>query len=122
MVTPLLEIAPRLHLPDGTRVTRDNATIGPVVGDLGAVPDVGALHNDPVLPGEWVDVADGTRDQDVVAGWDPQLMLISARSSSRPIFRFAGIPTSPTRPPTRSGCRRSSRSWCPRATGPELST
>ncbi|MEI7814756.1 MAG: 2-amino-4-hydroxy-6-hydroxymethyldihydropteridine diphosphokinase [Coriobacteriia bacterium] len=76
VVTPLLEIAPRIQLPDGTRVTRDNATIGPVIGDLGPVPDVGALHNDPVLPGEWVDVADGTRDQDVVAGWDPQLMLV----------------------------------------------
>ena len=76
VVTPLLEIAPRIQLPDGTRVTRDGATVGPVIGDLGAVPDVGALHNDPVLPGEWVDVADGTRDQDVVAGWDPQLMLI----------------------------------------------
>jgi 2-amino-4-hydroxy-6-hydroxymethyldihydropteridine diphosphokinase len=76
VVTPLLEIAPGVQLPDGTSVTRDNATVGPVVGDLGPIPDVGALHNDPVLPGEWVDVADGTRDQDVVAGWDPQLMLI----------------------------------------------
>jgi 2-amino-4-hydroxy-6-hydroxymethyldihydropteridine diphosphokinase len=86
VVTPLLEIAPRIQLPDGTRVTRDGATVGPVIGDLGALPDVGALHNDPVLPGEWVDVADGTRDQDVVAGWDPQLMLI------REILEQAEIP------------------------------
>ena len=47
VVTPLLEIAPRIHLPDGTRVVRDQATFGRVTGDLGAIPDVGALHNDP---------------------------------------------------------------------------
>jgi 2-amino-4-hydroxy-6-hydroxymethyldihydropteridine diphosphokinase len=86
VVTPLLEIAPRVHLPDGTLVTREGATAGAVIGDLGAIPDVGALHNDPVLPGEWVDVADGSRDQDVVAGWDPQLMLI------REILEQAEIP------------------------------
>ena len=86
VVTPLLEIAPRIHLPDGTRVSRQNATVGTVVGDLGPVPDVGALHNDPVLPGEWVDVADGSRDQDVVAGWDPQLMLV------REVLEQAEIP------------------------------
>ena len=39
-----------------------------------------------MLPGEWVDVADGTRDQDVVAGWDPELMLI------REILEQADIP------------------------------
>jgi 2-amino-4-hydroxy-6-hydroxymethyldihydropteridine diphosphokinase len=76
VVTPLLDIAPRIHLPDGTRVSRSNATVGAVIGDLGPLPDIGALHNDPVLPGDWVDVADGTRDQDIVAGWDPQLMLV----------------------------------------------
>ena len=86
VVTPLLEIAPRIHLPDGTRVSRENATVGTVIGDLGPVPDVGALHNDPVLPGEWVDVADGSRDQDVVAGWDPQLMLV------REVLEQAEIP------------------------------
>jgi 2-amino-4-hydroxy-6-hydroxymethyldihydropteridine diphosphokinase len=86
VVTPLLEVAPRIHLPDGTRVSHDAATVGKVINDLGAIPDVGALHNDPVLPGEWVDVADGTRDQDVVAGWDPQLMLI------REILEQADIP------------------------------
>jgi 2-amino-4-hydroxy-6-hydroxymethyldihydropteridine diphosphokinase len=86
VVTPLLEIAPRIHLPDGTRVSRENATVGEVIGDLGAVPDVGALHNDPVLPGEWVDIADGNRDQDVVAGWDPQLMLV------REVLEQAEIP------------------------------
>jgi 2-amino-4-hydroxy-6-hydroxymethyldihydropteridine diphosphokinase len=86
VVTPLLEIAPRIHLPNGTRVSRDQATVGPVIGNLGTLPDVGALHNDPVLPGEWVDIADGTRDQDVVAGWDPQLMLI------REILEQAEIP------------------------------
>ncbi len=86
VVTPLLEIAPRLHLPDGTRVSRDDVTVGAVVADLGVIPDVGALHNDPVLPVEWVDVADGARDQDVVAGWDPELMLV------REVLEQADIP------------------------------
>jgi 2-amino-4-hydroxy-6-hydroxymethyldihydropteridine diphosphokinase len=35
VVTPLLEIAPDAALPDGTRVTREHADAGPVVGDLG---------------------------------------------------------------------------------------
>ena len=86
VVTPLLEIAPRLHLPDGSRIAREAATVGVVLGELGAIPDVGALHNDPVLPGEWVDIADGALDQDVVAGWDPQLML------KREILEEAQIP------------------------------
>ena len=86
VVTPLLEIAPRLHLPDGRRVTKDNATEGAVVGDLGAIPDLGALHNEPVMPGEWRDIAEGTTDQDVVAGWDPQLML------KREVLEEAEIP------------------------------
>jgi 2-amino-4-hydroxy-6-hydroxymethyldihydropteridine diphosphokinase len=38
VVTPLLEIAPDVALPDGTPVTRLHATAGPVVGDLGPVP------------------------------------------------------------------------------------
>jgi len=86
VVTPLLAIAPRIHLPNGTPVLRENATVGPVIDDLGPVPDVGALHNDPVLPGEWVDIADGSRDQDVVAGWDPKLMLV------REVLEQAEIP------------------------------
>ena len=86
VVTPLLEIAPRIHLPDGTKVLRENATVGVVVADLGPVPDLGTLHNDPVLPGEWVDVIDGARDQDVVAGWDPMLGL------AREVLEQAEIP------------------------------
>lgn len=86
VVVPLLDIAPRLHLPDGTLLTREGADEGPIVADLGELPDVGALHNDPVLVTEWVDVADGSYDQDVVAGWDPQLML------KREILEEAEIP------------------------------
>ena len=88
VVVPLLDIAPRLHLPDGTRLTREDADEGPIVSDLGELPDVGALHNEPVLATEWVDVADGSYDQDVVAGWDPQLML------KREILEEAEIPYS----------------------------
>lgn len=86
VVTPLLEVAPRLHLPDGRLVTHEAATFGTVVGDLGAIPDLGALHNEPVLAKEWVDIAEGTTDQDVVAGWDPQLML------KREVLEEAEIP------------------------------
>jgi 2-amino-4-hydroxy-6-hydroxymethyldihydropteridine diphosphokinase len=35
VVTPLLEIAPDAALPDGTRVSREHASAGRVVGDLG---------------------------------------------------------------------------------------
>lgn len=37
-VVPLLEIAPDATLPDGTPVTRDAATLGRIIGDLGPVP------------------------------------------------------------------------------------
>lgn len=38
VVTPLLEIAPHVTLPDGTPVMRLDATEGRIVGDLGPVP------------------------------------------------------------------------------------
>jgi hypothetical protein len=38
VVTPLLEIAPLATYPDGSPVTRERATLGPVVGVLGPVP------------------------------------------------------------------------------------
>jgi len=76
VVTPLLDIAPSVTLPDGTPLVEDDATVGRIIGELGPVPDLGALHNDPVLAGEWVEVAEGAVDQDVVAGWDPKLMLV----------------------------------------------
>jgi 2-amino-4-hydroxy-6-hydroxymethyldihydropteridine diphosphokinase len=38
VVTPLLQIAPAITLPDGTRVTGERAVLGRVVGDLGPVP------------------------------------------------------------------------------------
>jgi 2-amino-4-hydroxy-6-hydroxymethyldihydropteridine diphosphokinase len=86
VVTPLLEIAPRLHLPDGTRVTHEGATVGLVVDELGPIPDLGRLTNEPVLAPDWVPVAESTREQDVVAGWDARLQF------QREVLEEAGIP------------------------------
>lgn len=86
VVTPLLEIAPRLHLPDGARVMHDGATVGRVVDELGPIPDLGRLVNDPLLAGEWVEVAHSAREQDLVAGWDAHLQF------RREVLDEAGIP------------------------------
>ena len=86
VVTPLLQIAPRLHLPNGTPVLHENATIGLVVDDLGPLPDLGRLTNAPVLAPDWVPVAESSREQDLVAGWDAKIML------QREVLEEAGIP------------------------------
>jgi 2-amino-4-hydroxy-6-hydroxymethyldihydropteridine diphosphokinase len=86
VVVPLLDIAPRLHLPDGTLVTREGATVGEIVGDLGPVADLGVMRNDPALASEWVEVATCDGGSDVVAGWD------AAISIQREVLEDAGIP------------------------------
>lgn len=75
VVTPLLEVTPRLHLPNGDRISRASATVGKVVRDLGPIPDPGEACNEPVFADAWVTVAEGSRDQDVMAGWDSGLMF-----------------------------------------------
>jgi hypothetical protein len=47
VVTPLLEVAPEVTLPDGSPVTRGGATLGRVSGVLGAIPGFEAI-----TPGE----------------------------------------------------------------------
>lgn len=75
VVTPLLEVSPRLHLPDGSRLSRSSATVGPVVRDMGPIPDPGEATNEPVFADAWAVVAEGARDQDVMAGWDSGLIF-----------------------------------------------
>lgn len=86
VVTPLLEVTPRLHLPDGSRISRAAATVGKVTRDLGPIPDPGEACNEPVFADAWVAVAEGARDQDVMAGWDSGLMF------KREALDEAGIP------------------------------
>lgn len=86
VVTPLLEIAPRLHLPDGTRVKHEGATVGRIVDELGPIPDLGRLTNEPVLAQNWVPVAENSREQDLLAGWDAKLQF------QREVLEEAGIP------------------------------
>jgi len=75
VVTPLLEIAPRTELPDGTMLKRSEAPVGTVLRDYGSIPDTGAEHNMPVEEVEWVTVAEGGWAQDAVAGFDIGLRL-----------------------------------------------
>ena len=86
VVTPLLEVSPRLHLPDGSRLSRAGATVGAVIRDLGPIPDPGESTNEPVFADEWVAVAESAMDQDVVAGWDSGLIF------KREALDEAGIP------------------------------
>lgn len=86
VVVPLLDIAPRLHMPDGTLISREFATVGAVIGDLGPVADLGASRNDPVIASDWVEVASCEAGQDVVTGWDAAISL------QREVLEDAGIP------------------------------
>jgi hypothetical protein len=86
VVVPLLDIAPRIQLPDGTTVTREGAGVGPVVGELGAIEDLGVEDNAPVVAADWVEVASCDAGQDVVTGWD------AAISFQREVLKDSGIP------------------------------
>lgn len=79
VVRPLLEIAPRVTLPDGTHPRRANVTVGKVTAELGPLPDAGeARHQVPVGPDEWVVVAESTSSADALGGFDAELMLDKA--------------------------------------------
>lgn len=75
VLTPLLEIAPRTHLPDGTPLKRSEASVGAILRDYGPLPDAGAEHNMPIDDVEWIEVAEGEWAQDAVAGFDAGLRL-----------------------------------------------
>lgn len=86
VVVPLLAIAPRVTMPDGTHPRRSNATTGPVLRDLGPVPDAGAEHNMPVTAAEWVVVAETEGPQASFGGYDAGLEL------KRSVLEQEGIP------------------------------
>lgn len=86
VVIPLLDIAPHVRMPDGSRLHRDQATEGPLVGDLGEIADIGANFGDPALAEDWVVVSTCDAGQDVVTGWDAAISL------QREVLQDAGIP------------------------------
>lgn len=86
VVTPLLEIAPRTKLPDGTALQRSQATVGMVIRDYGAVPDAGVTHNMPIEDVEWTVVSQSEWVQDAVSGFDAALQL------DRQVLEAEGIP------------------------------
>jgi 2-amino-4-hydroxy-6-hydroxymethyldihydropteridine diphosphokinase len=94
VVTPLLEIAPRLHLPDGTRIERENATVGAVVDDLGPIPDGGVAAEAPEPKADWVVAAENTGEQDQIAAWDAG-MHFKAEALAEAGIPFAWDPYEP---------------------------
>jgi len=86
VVTPLLQIAPRTTLPDGTPLRRSTATVGTVLRDLGEVPDAGESHNVPVEQVTWVVVAESESATGTIAGFDAGLTL------KREVLEAEGIP------------------------------
>lgn len=86
VITPLLEIAPHVTLPDGTHVRRSQARVGMVMRDLGRLPDAGIEHNVPVEPTEWVAVAESEGPQTSLAGYDAGLEF------KREVLEQEGIP------------------------------
>lgn len=86
VVVPLLEIAPRITMPNGSPVPREGATVGRVVSDLGAIPDMGAAMNAPIAVNDWVEVANCDAPNDVASG------LSAAMSLQRQTLQDAGIP------------------------------
>lgn len=77
VVTPLLEIAPRTVLPDGTMLKRSQARVGDVLHDAGPIPDRAACDDPGVEPGEWVEVAASETTADRIAAFDASLQLKS---------------------------------------------
>lgn len=94
VVTPLLDVAPRVHLPDGTRVEREGATVGLVIGDLGPMPVPSALVDAPEPDSDWVVVAENSGEQDLVAAWDAG-MHFKAESLAEAGIPFAWDPYEP---------------------------
>ncbi len=86
VVTPLLEIAPRVTLPNGHHLRRSEATQGDVLRDAGPIPDVGAIHDVPIEPVEWVEVATSQTTADRIVGFDASLQL------KREVLVDEGIP------------------------------
>lgn len=86
VVTPLLELNPRVTLPDGTHLRRSRARTGMVIRDLGRLPDAGLEHNVPVEPTEWVAVAQSEGPQTAVGGFDAGLEF------KREVLEEEGIP------------------------------
>jgi len=86
VVTPLLEIAPRTKLPDGTPLRRSQASVGEVIRDHGPVPDAGAKHNMPIEDVEWEVVAESVWTKDAVSGFDAGLQF------DRQVLETEGIP------------------------------
>lgn len=75
VVTPLLEIAPRVTLPDGTHLHRAEAIEGTVVNDLGPIPDIDGEHGVPIEQTDWVVVAESESHADVIVGFDAEIQL-----------------------------------------------
>lgn len=73
-VTPLVQLAPDVRMPDGTRVADSMPTAGRVLGSLGPIADVGAEHNAPILDMEWVVVAESESSTGIVSGPDFGIM------------------------------------------------
>ncbi|HSK46565.1 MAG TPA: 2-amino-4-hydroxy-6-hydroxymethyldihydropteridine diphosphokinase [Coriobacteriia bacterium] len=86
VVTPLLEIAPEVELPDGTRPSRSSAVVGPVIRDFGHIPDAGVAHNMPIEPTDWAAVAESEGPQTAIGGFDAQLQF------KRQVLEQEGIP------------------------------
>lgn len=74
VLTPLLQIAPRLKLPDGTLLQGSSARVGDVLGDLGEVPDMGIEHNQPVDADEW-EVVFTSQAVNSINGFDASLQI-----------------------------------------------
>lgn len=75
VLTPLIEIAPDLRLPDGSALVREGVLVGEVAADLGPIPDLGAAHDAPIEPVNWVVVASSETTADRIVGFDASLQL-----------------------------------------------
>jgi 2-amino-4-hydroxy-6-hydroxymethyldihydropteridine diphosphokinase len=86
VVTPLLDVAPDVRMPDGACVSRDQAVLGKVVGDLGQIPGLGAFCNEPAMATDWVEIASYRAGSDVASACGATV------SVQREALQEAGIP------------------------------
>lgn len=86
VLTPLLEIAMQVRMPDGGYLQPREELVGRVIRDYGHIPDAGAAHNMPIEETEWVTVAESEGPQSAIAGFDAGLQI------ARQALEQEGIP------------------------------
>lgn len=95
VVRPLLDLAPDVAMPDGSRVADGPLpTEGRILRALGPLGDPGDDRNEPMFATDWVAVSEATASSAMIAGPDPAIVFDASILSAEGI-PFAWDPYEP---------------------------